>query len=259
MDQVCVDKDGAILVIRLARAEKYNALSPRMYNELAFALARLNKDPELRVAVVHAEGKHFTAGIELDQWAPVFRSGTGFQAPPDGVDPFGLREPRHAKPIVLAVQGYCFTWGVEFLLNTEIRIAAADTQFQMLEVQRGLFPCAGATIRLPREIGWGNASKVLLTGDRWSADEALKWGMVQQVVPVGTQLEVALEFAGKIARAAPLGVQGVMREARTALVADHDAAVRSMCANLVPVMNSDDASEGVRSFTERRQAVFSGR
>lgn len=259
MEQIHTHVDGAILVIRIARPEKYNALSLQMYGELAAALARLNADPDLRVAVVHADGKHFTAGIELDQWAPVFRSGTGFRAPPGGVDPFGLHGARHAKPIVIAVQGYCFTWGVEFLLNTEIRVAAEDTQFQMLEVQRGLFPCAGATIRLPREIGWGNASRVLLTGDRWSAADALRWGMVQEVVPVGAQREAAMAYAGRIARAAPLGVQGVLREARTALVADHDTAVASMVGNLAPVMDSADAAEGVRSFVERRQAVFSGR
>ena len=259
MEQIHTHAEGAILVIRIARPEKYNALSLQMYGELAAALARLNADPDLRVAVVHADGKHFTAGIELDQWAPVFRSGTGFRVPPGGVDPFGLYGPRHAKPLVVAVQGYCFTWGVEFLLNTEIRIAAADTQFQMLEVQRGLFPCAGATIRLPREIGWANACKVLLTGDRWTADDALRWGMVQQVVPAGAQLEVAMDYAAKIARAAPMGVQGVIREARTAMQVDQDSAVAQMVCNLVPVMDSDDAAEGVRSFVERRQAVFTGR
>lgn len=259
MEQVKVDREGAILVMRLVRSEKYNALSPQMYGELAAALAELNRDPELRAAVLHAEGKHFTAGIELDQWAPVFRSGTGFRAPPGGVDPFGLSGPRHAKPLILAVQGYCFTWGVELLLNAEIRIAAVDTQFQMLEVQRGLFPCAGATIRLPREIGWGNACKVLLTGDRWSADDALRWGMVQDVVAPGEQFARAMDYARKIAQAAPLGVQGVMREARAALVLDHDSAVDQMVRNLVPVMNSEDSAEGVRSFVERRAAVFTGR
>jgi enoyl-CoA hydratase len=259
MDQVSIEADGAILVIRLTRAAKYNALSREMYDALAFALARLNDDAELRVGVLHAEGRHFTAGIELDQWAPLFRDGTGFRAPPGGIDPFGLCGPRHAKPLVMAVQGYCFTWGVEMMLNTEIRIAAEDTQFQMLEVQRGLYPCAGATIRLPREIGWGNASQVLLTGDRWSAADAYRWGMVQQVVPVGTQFEAAMEVARRIARAAPLGVQGVMREARHAQSASHDEAVASMVKNLVPVMRSEDSAEGVRSFLERREARFTGR
>ena len=259
MEHLNVTQDGHILVITLNRAAKYNALSVTMYNELGQALARLNNDPELRVAVLCAEGKHFSAGVELDQWAPIFGSGQGMPLIQDGIDPFGMQGERHSKPIVMAVQGYCFTWGVEILLNTEIRIAASDTQFQMLEVQRGLYPCCGATFRLPREIGWGNAHKVLLTGERWSAEDALRWGMVQEVVAPGEQLERAMDYARKIADCAPLGVQGALRSTRTAQVKEHEQARLEMYEYLMPVMASDDAAEGVRSFVERRKAVFSGR
>lgn len=101
----------------------------------------------------------------------------------------GLTGPRHRKPLVIAVQGDGFTWGVEILLNTEIRIAARDTQFQMLEVQRGIFPCGGAAARLPREIGWGNGHRVLRIGERRSVEEAQRWGMVQDIVEPGAQFE----------------------------------------------------------------------
>jgi enoyl-CoA hydratase len=259
MEHIQLGQQGHVLLIRINRPEKYNALSPAMYHAMGRALARLNADPGLRVAVLHAEGKHFTAGIELDLWAPIFSSGEGFPVQPDEIDPMGLTGPRHAKPLIIAVQGYCFTWGVEILLNTEIRIAARDTQFQMLEVQRGLYPCGGATLRLHKEIGWGNAHKVLLTGDRWSAEEALRWGMVQEVVEPGEQFACALGYAEKIAAAAPLGVQGLLRSARTANDADHAHAVEQMFQDLVPVMRSEDAAEGVKSFLERRKAVFSGR
>src|SRR5262249_21378172 len=194
-------------LIRLTRPEKYNALSLEMYHGIAKALAQLNADPDLRVAVLHAEGEHFTAGIELDKWAPIFAGGNGFPVTEDEIDPFGLVGERHRKPLIVAVQGYCFTWGVEVLLNTEIRIAAADTQFQMLEVQRGIYPCGGATLRLPAQIGWSNAHKVLLTGERWSAQQALAWGMVQDVVPPGEQFAKAMSYAQTIAANAPLGEQ----------------------------------------------------
>ena len=259
MEHIHLSEEGHVLVITLNRAAKYNALSHTMHTELALALARLNLDANLGVAVLCAEGKHFTAGVELDQWAPIFGSGEGMPVVPGGIDPFGMQGARHSKPIVMAVQGYCFTWGVEILLNTEIRIAASDTQFQMLEVQRGLYPCCGATFRLPREIGWGNAQKVLLTGERWSADEALRWGMVQEVVAPGEQKNRAMDYARKIADCAPLGVQGALRSTRTAQEKDHNAAVAEMYERLVPVMASEDAAEGVRSFVERRKAVFTGR
>lgn len=259
MQHINVTQDGHILIITLNRAAKYNALSLTMYNELGQALAQLNNDPQLRVAVLCAEGKHFSAGVELDQWAPVFGSGLGMPEIPGGIDPFGMQGERHSKPVVIAVQGYCFTWGVEILLNTEIRIAASDTQFQMLEVQRGLYPCCGATFRLPREIGWGNAHKVLLTGERWSAEDALRWGMVQEVVQPGEQVARAMEYARQIADCAPLGVQGALRSTRTAQSEPHDQAMAEMYTYLKPVMASEDAAEGVRSFVERRKAVFTGR
>ena len=143
MEHVHVSQQGHVQIITLTRPEKYNALSPAMFAALGEALGQLNRDPGLRVAVLHAQGKHFTAGIELDLWAPLFGSGNPFPSGPLAVDPMGLSGPRHQKPLIIAVQGYCFTWGVEVLLNCEIRVAARDTQFQMLEVQRGIFPCGG--------------------------------------------------------------------------------------------------------------------
>lgn len=251
--------DGHVLVIRINRPEKYNALNLAMYHELARAYARLDEDPELRVAVLCAEGRHFTAGIELDEWAPLFRSGRGFEVAEGEIDPMGVNGPQHRKPVVIAVQGYCFTWGVEILLNTEIRVAARDTQFQMLEVQRGLYPCGGATLRLPAEVGWGNAQRVLLTGERWSAETALRWGMVQEVVEPGEQVGRAMEFATAVADAAPLGVRGCLQATRFGLEHSREEAVAQMKRDLMPVMASEDAAEGVRSFLERRKAVFKGR
>jgi len=251
--------EGHILVIRINRPEKYNALSVDMYHGLAQAYARLHTEPELRVAVLHAEGKHFTAGIELDQWSPIFATGNSFPTREGEIDPMGLTGPQHAKPVVIAVQGYCFTWGVEILLNCEVRVASRDTQFQMLEVQRGLYPCGGATLRLPQEIGWGNAQRVLLSGERWSAEEAYRWGMVQELTEPGTQLERAMAIAAGIADAAPLAVQGLLKATRYAREHPRDESVAQMMGDLVPVLASEDAAEGVRSFLERRKARFTGR
>ena len=253
--------EGHILIIHINRADKYNALSPEMYHDMGKALAKLNEDPELRVAVMYAEGKHFTAGIELDKWAPIFGSGNAFPVGEGEIDPMGLTGEPHKKPIVIAVQGYCFTWGVEILLNTEVRVAATDSKFQMLEVQRGLYPCGGATLRLPQQIGWGNSQKGLLTGERWSAEDALRWGMVQELVEPGEQFNKAMEIAQSIAKAAPLGVQGCLKAARVGLENPHDKAtcVKQFMTDLMPVMKSEDAAEGVNSFLERREAVFKGR
>lgn len=256
MDYIQLGQEGPIFLIKINRPEKCNALSPDMYHALGRALARLNRDPELRVAVLHAEGRHFTGGVELDLWAPILGSGTPFAIQPDEIDPMGLTGERHNKPLIIAVQGYCFTWGVEILLNTEIRVAARDTQFQMLEVQRGLFPCCGATLRLHKEIGWGNAHKVMLTGERWSAEDAYRWGMIQDIVEPGEQFAKAMEYARKVADCAPMGVRGLLKSTHNAEREDPGTAVKEMFADLIPVMKSEDAAEGVKSFRERRKAVF---
>ncbi|HTY62532.1 MAG TPA: crotonase/enoyl-CoA hydratase family protein [Acidobacteriota bacterium] len=259
MEHVQVSREGHVLLIKLNRPEKLNALSPDMFHALGRALADLNNDADLRVAVLHAEGKHFTSGVELNLWAPILGSGVPFPVQPDEIDPYGLTGERHKKPLIIAVQGYCFTWGVEILLNCEIRVAARDTQFQMLEVLRGLYPCAGAPLRLHQEIGWGNAHRVMLTGERWSAEDACRWGMVQDVVDPGEQFAKAMEYARKITDCAPLGVQGLLQCTHAAEMENRDAAVKRMFAGLIPVMQSNDAAEGVKSFLEKRKAVFRGR
>lgn len=258
MSYVETTVNGHILGIHIRRAEKFNALSLEMYHDLCRAFAELDDNPQLRVAVLHAEGNHFTAGVELDEWASHFGSGEGFPFQAGGVDIFGLTGPRRRKPVVQAVQGYCFTWGVEMMLNMEVRIAAEDTQFAMLEVQRGLYPCGGATLRLPQQMGWANAQRYLLTGERWSAEEAYRLGLVQEVVPVGLQYKAAMKVAETIARAAPLAVEGVMKAVHFAAHHSESEAVEQMFTDLVPIMQSEDAAEGIQSFVERREAIFKG-
>lgn len=257
---VNVWSEDRILFIEVDRPEKLNALTRDMYLGIARAYARLDRDPELRVGLLHAKGPHFSSGIDLPDWSGTFASGGGFPVPDDGIDPFAMNGgPRCRKPVVMAVQGYCYTWSIEMMLNTEIRVAASDTRFAMLEVKRGLFPCGGATLRLPQEIGWSNAQRYLLTGDEWSAEDALRWGMVQQVTAPGQQLDAAIDLALRVAAAAPLGVSGVLRSSRLAALQGEDAAIADIFVEMSRLMQSEDVKEGLQSFLERRSAVFRGR
>ncbi len=259
MSFIETSQNGHILEIKVNRADKHNALSPEMYRDIARAYGELSRNPELRVGLLYADGKHFTSGIELDKWAPIFAGGKGFSVGEGEIDPFGLKGERHSKPVVMAMQGNCFTWGVEILLNTEIRVASEDTRFAMLEVKRGIFPCGGATLRLPQQMGWANAHRYLLTGDAWSAQESLRLGLVQELTAPGEQVNKAREIAEKIAKAAPLGVQAVLKSTRLAWTRGEQEAAPHLFTDLLPVMQSEDAAEGVRSFLERREAVFKGR
>lgn len=259
MALVNVDKKNHVLLIGLNRPEKMNAMNRAMYHEIAAAYYQLQHDPELRVAVMYAEGDHFTSGLQLDDWAGVFSNGKGIEPGEGELDPFDITGDSLTKPVVFAAQGICFTCGVEMMLNTDIRVAAKGTCFAQLEVKRGIFACGGATIRLQREIGWGNAQRYLLTGDEWTAEQAYQWGLIQELVEPGEQLNKAMEIAEKIARAAPLGVQGSLKSSKIAVSEGQEAAKERLFPELRPVMASEDVKEGIQSFLERREAVFKGK
>jgi len=256
-----VKTEEHLLLIEINRPEKMNALTREMYSCLARAYYRLDTDEELRAGLVYAAGPHFTSGLDLADWADRFARGEGFPVVSENeIDPFYMvSEARCRKPIIMAVQGYCYTWGLELMLNTDIRVAAADSRFALLEVQRGFFPAGGATLRLPREIGWSNAMRYILTGDTISATEACRFRLVQQVTETGRQFDQALKIARKVARVAPLGVQEALASSRRAIKEGEQAAARVMYQRLAEVMKSEDMKEGLSSFLERRQAVFKGK
>ncbi|WP_303290517.1 crotonase/enoyl-CoA hydratase family protein [Marinobacter sp. SS5-14b] len=259
MSLVNIKKQGHILKIGLNRPEKMNAMNRAMYHEIAAAYFQLQNDPELRVAVMYAEGDHFTSGLQLDDWAGVFANGKGIEPGEGELDPFDITGESLTKPVVFAAQGICFTCGVEMMLNTDIRVAAKGTRFAQLEVKRGIFACGGATIRLQREIGWGNAQRYLLTGDEWTAEQAYQWGLIQELVEPGEQLNKAMEIAEKIAKAAPLGVRGSLKSSKIAVSEGQEVAKERLFPELRPVMASEDVKEGIQSFLERREAVFQGK
>ena len=250
-----------VLLIEVNRPQKRNAMNQEMYHQLAQAYFKLDSDADARVGLVYAAGPHFTSGLELTDWAGTFDVGGGFPFNKENeIDPFYMMsDVRCRKPIIMAVQGYCYTWGFEVMLNTDIRVAATDTRFAMLEVRRGFLPSGGATLRMPKEIGWANAQRYMLTGDEMSAAEAYRLGLVQHLTEPGQQFDKALELAHRVASAAPLGVQGVLKSCRVAALKGEDAAKAIIFQDVAEVMKSEDMKEGLLSFIERRDAVFKGK
>lgn len=256
-EYITIERRGHLLLVGLNRPEKRNAMDVGMFVAIGRAYAELDRDDTLRCGILHAHGDHFTAGLDLAEWTPVFAGGS-MPIAEDGLDPLGLQGPPVSKPVVSAIQGICFTIGIELMLATDVRVAARDTRFGQIEIKRGIYPVGGATIRMPREVGWANAMRWLLTGDEISAAEAYRIGLVQELVEPGGQLPRALEIAERIAAQAPLGVRATLASARLAL-ADETHAAQRLLPDLAPIMASDDAREGVMSFLERRPARFTGR
>ena len=229
-----------------------------MLHELADAYAKYEADADARCLLLFAHGDHFSGGLDLAEVGPYVAGGGGLQGT-DGIDPLDLFGKRRTKPVVMAVQGYCFTIGIELCLASDVRIAATDTKFTQLEVGRGIIPFGGATLRFAQVAGWGDAMRWMVTGDFFDASEALRIGLVQQVVPPGEQLAVARAIAETIANQAPLAVQATIRAARTALEQGAEAAKTELMTEARRLMATEDAAEGVKSFMERRKAVFHGR
>ena len=254
--QIQLQRHGHVLAIGLDRAAKRNAFDLSLWNQLCLAYGELDRDPELRVGVLHALGDHFTGGLDLVQWAPVFQSGK-FPLPDGGLDPLGLVGPRLNKPVVVAVQGICYTIGIELMLATDLRIASRTARFGQIEIKRGIYPVGGATIRFPREVGWANAMRYLLTADEFDAAEALRIGFIQEVVD--DAFARAMQLATTIAAQAPLGVYATLVSSRAALAEAEAAAAARLLPDLQPLMVSDDVQEGLRAFVERRSGQFRGR
>jgi enoyl-CoA hydratase/carnithine racemase len=257
--RVTVDRDGHILLIGLNRTDKRNAADLQLLQELSLAYGELERDPELRCGLVFAHGDHFTGGLDLADVGPRM-TGAGLDIVPEGgINPWQIEGQSLSKPVVIAVQGICLTLGIELILASDIAVAAESTEFAQIEVARGILPFGGATIRFPRAVGWGNAMRWILTGDSFDAAEALRIGMVQEVVPTGTQYARALELAKRVAAQAPLAVQAALANAKLALREGDAAAEAQLQPELVRLVATEDSQIGMRAFLTRTKAEFIGR
>ena len=258
--RIAIEQRGQILLIGLNRPAKRNAFDRQMLDELATAYAQLEDTAEVRCGVLFAEGEMFTAGLDLASLAPTIATSGNLEYPENSIDPLNLYGARtRTKPLVAAVQGKCLTVGIELLLATDIRIASENATFAQIEIKRGIFPFGGATLRFPEVAGWGNAMRWLLTGDEFDAAEALRIGLVQEVVAHGTQIDKAVEIAERISAQAPLGVRATIESARKLQREGFDAAARDLMPQVLKLFRTEDAREGVQSFIERRDGNFTGK
>jgi enoyl-CoA hydratase len=256
--RITVDRDGHILLIGLNRTDKRNAADLQLLQELSLAYGQLERDPELRCGLVYAHGDHFTGGLDLADVGPRL-TGNGLEIVPEGgINPWQVAGESITKPVVIAVQGICLTLGIELILASDIAIAAESTTLAQIEVARGILPFGGATIRLPRAVGWGNAMRWILTGDSFDAAEALRMGLVQEVVPTGTQYARALEIARRVAAQAPLAVQAALTNAKLAVREGDAAAEAQLQPELLRLVATEDSKIGMRAFLARSTAEFLG-
>lgn len=248
---------GQVMLIGLDRAEKRNAFDSQMIHELSLALTEYEDHPGLRCAVIFAHGEHFTAGLDLAELQPKLASGV-FDFAENQINPWGTGARKRAKPVIAAVQGYCFTAGIELMLNADLVIAQDNCQFAQMEVQRGILPFGGATVRFVQAAGWAKAMRFLLTGERFSAQAALEMNLINEITEA-PPLSRAIELAEQICRAAPLAVQATLASAQEGVMQGPEAAFARLQQHLQPLLRSEDAQEGVMAMLQRRDPKFQGK
>jgi len=255
-----VEQRGPILIVTMNRPRVRNALSAEMLAIMGQAWDRVDADPRIRACVLTGAGGAFCAGADLKAMTRS-HPGDGFRnggADLSRIDAL-LKGRRLSKPLVAAVEGPAVAGGTEILQATEVRVAGDTAEFGISEVQRGLFPLGGSTVRLQRQIAFTNAADLLLTGRRISAQEAKEMGLIGHVVPAGQALTKARELADLIAANGPLAVKAVLRSMReTAAMSEADGLAHELTIGEPIIFGTNDAKEGPKAFAEKRKPVFTG-
>src|SRR5437867_9978958 len=212
---VLYEKSGGVATVTMNRPEVRNAINAEMLCRLADCWQDANDDPEVRAVIFTGAGEQaFCAGADLDR---LVRMMQGLRPAESEFDERikndisliykGLmRNYDVVKPIVAAVKGFCVAGGLEILNCCDIRVAADDAQFGLAEVKWSLFPMGGSTVRLPRQIPWCNAMEILLTGEQFSAADALRMGLINKVVPPDQVMAEAQRYAEILKSNGPLAV-----------------------------------------------------
>jgi enoyl-CoA hydratase len=255
-----VERRGHVLVVTMNRPHVRNALSGPMMALMRQAWDEVDADPGIRVAVLTGAGGAFCAGADL---RAMTASHPGDSFAGSGIDlsviDALLKGRRLTKPLIAAVEGPAIAGGTEILQATDIRIAGQSARFGVSEARWGLFPLGGSAVRLVRQIPYTVAADMLLTGRHITAAEALRIGLIGQVVRDGHALARAMELADLIAANGPLAVQAILRTIRETEGMPENEAFTVEARIGIEVFMSDDAKEGPRAFAAKRSPVFRGR
>jgi enoyl-CoA hydratase len=246
---VSTERRGRVLVVRMQRAEKRNAVDAEMTAGLDAALNLLDDDPGLWAGVITGDGGVFCAGTDLlrGPGEPTERGGY-----------YGVVERRRATPLIAAVEGLAFGGGFEIALACDLVVAARNARFALPEAARGVIATSGGLFRAQRALPLNIAREMLLTGEHLDAERAWSLGLVNALADEGCALDVALSLAERIVANSPLSI-GVTREVmESAFTAADEAGWEETRRGLARIAGSQDAREGVAAFFDGRAPQWTG-
>jgi len=256
-ENILVEIDGPIAILKLNRPKKLNAFNVPMLNDMRVAIEEINGDDSIRVAILTGEGRAFSAGADLTDDSGGARNAT------DNLEndyrPVLMSITRAPKPWISAVNGAAAGVGSAFAMNCDLTVMADDAYIYQAFAGIGLIPDGGATWHLARTLGRKRAYELIVTGEKLAAARCLELGLCNRVVPADRLLEETRAWAAEIATKAPLSLRHAKAVVLTAVESDLGTTY-SKEANLQQIcIESEDAREGIRAFIEKRAPEFKGR
>ena len=245
-----------IFFIDIDRPSKMNGFTPYMFEEMGKAFTEYENNNNALCAIVYTSGNNFCAGMDLKEMRNLLeKNDHSYINNNKLIDPLGLNKPVRSKPLIVAVKGVTFTYGLELMLSSDIALCGRKTSFAMLEALRGLLMTGGGTIRFVERAGWGNAMKYLLTGMKFDSKEAYRMHLVQEIIEENRLFTRAVELANMICNASSLAVKEIIKNARLALI-NKKKAINSLNKAQEKLVNKKDFKEGLESFLEKRKPDF---
>ena len=255
---IIVTAEYRIATITINRPNQLNALNRETIGELSEAFNELDNNSDIRCVIITGSGeKAFVAGADIKEFAD-FSIEQGASLSADGHRILFDRVEQMTKPVIAAVNGFALGGGLELAMSCHIRIASDNAKLGLPEVTLGVIPGYGGTQRLPHLVGKGKAIEMISTGGMISAEDAAKWGLVNQVVPQEELLAITIKLASKIARNSPVAIRSALSSIRAAY-SDNQDGFETEIQEFGKCFGSEDFKEGTTAFIEKRKADFPGR
>lgn len=250
-----VESGQGYAIIQLNRPDVLNALNIKLMEELVDALETLDKDTAVRAIIITGNEKAFAAGADIKEMSDASAVEMLIH------DQFARwdRIRKIKKPLIAAVSGFALGGGCELAMACDIIIASETAKFGQSEINIGVMPGAGGTQRLTRAVGKAKAMEMVLTGKMISAEEAMKWGLVNKVVPMEYYLEEAKAVAREIASKPPIAVRLAKESILKAFDTTIEAGLEYERKNFYLLFASEDQKEGMKAFVEKRKAEWKGK
>lgn len=252
-----VTREEATGVIQLNRPNKRNAISFEMMDELESALTELAESNDTRAVVITGGDSFFSSGMDLNALKDV-GSPKEFTAYMSRWRQLNKAIETNARPVIAAIEGFCFTGGLELALACDLRVGAEGSSYAITSSKIGTVPGAGGTQRLPRIVGIPNALDILFSAEPVDAQRALAMGLLNRLAPKGGALAVAKELASVYAQRAPLSLQFSKRAVYAGMQMPLAEAIEFEGFLVNAIYVSNDKREGMLSFLEKRPPQFTG-